>query len=140
MPDVSPRHDVEGLTTGELERARRELHASLALIRPGSAARVPILGHLRAVEAVQERNIRNCQDKETAMRLTFRWVPRSRRSRCQDKRRAVWIAAEDCPDGEQVEDTDLDVLLARLPATDAASGLSSKQSTSTRCGTWTTPL
>lgn len=31
-----------------------------------------------------------------------------------DKRRRVWIAAEDCPDGEQVEDTDLDVLLARL--------------------------
>jgi hypothetical protein len=32
-----------------------------------------------------------------------------------DKRRALWIAAEDCPDGEQVEETDLDVLLARLP-------------------------
>jgi hypothetical protein len=31
-----------------------------------------------------------------------------------DKRRSVWIAAEDCPDGEQVEDADLDVLLARL--------------------------
>jgi hypothetical protein len=32
-----------------------------------------------------------------------------------DKRRSLWIAAEDCPDGEQVEDCDLDVLLARLP-------------------------
>jgi hypothetical protein len=32
-----------------------------------------------------------------------------------DKRRSVWIAAEDCPDGEQVEDADLDILLARLP-------------------------
>jgi hypothetical protein len=32
-----------------------------------------------------------------------------------DKRRAVWIAAEDCPDGEQVEEADLDILLARLP-------------------------
>jgi hypothetical protein len=31
-----------------------------------------------------------------------------------DKRRSVWIAAEDCPDGEQVEEADLDVLLARL--------------------------
>ncbi len=31
-----------------------------------------------------------------------------------DKRRSLWIAAEDCPDGEQIEDTDLDVLLARL--------------------------
>jgi len=31
-----------------------------------------------------------------------------------DKRRSLWIAAEDCPDGEQVEDADLDVLLAQL--------------------------
>jgi hypothetical protein len=31
-----------------------------------------------------------------------------------DKRRSLWIAAEDCPDGEQLEETDLDVLLARL--------------------------
>lgn len=31
-----------------------------------------------------------------------------------DKRRSLWIAAEDCPDGEHVEDADLDVLLARL--------------------------
>jgi len=32
-----------------------------------------------------------------------------------DKRRSLWIAAEDCPDGEQIEESDLDVLLARLP-------------------------
>ena len=32
-----------------------------------------------------------------------------------DKRRSLWIAAEDCPDGEQVEEADLDILLARLP-------------------------
>ena len=37
-----------------------------------------------------------------------------------DKRRALWIAAEDCPDGEQVEDADLDVLLVRLPVVAAA--------------------
>ena len=37
-----------------------------------------------------------------------------------DKRRSLWIAAEDCPDGEQVEDADLDVLLARLPVIAAA--------------------
>jgi len=30
-----------------------------------------------------------------------------------DKRRSLWIAAEDCPDGAQVEEADLDVLLAR---------------------------
>ena len=29
-----------------------------------------------------------------------------------DKRRSLWIAAEDCPDGEQIEEPDLDVLLA----------------------------
>jgi hypothetical protein len=34
-----------------------------------------------------------------------------------DKRRSLWIAAEDCPDGEQIEEADLDVLLARLPVT-----------------------
>jgi hypothetical protein len=37
-----------------------------------------------------------------------------------DKRRALWIAAEDCPDGEQVEDADLDVLLVRQPVIAAA--------------------
>jgi hypothetical protein len=37
-----------------------------------------------------------------------------------DKRRSLWIAAEDCPDGEQIEEADLDVLLARLSAVVAA--------------------
>jgi hypothetical protein len=39
-----------------------------------------------------------------------------------DKRRSLWIAAEDCPDGEQIEETDLDFLLARLPAIVAVRG------------------
>jgi hypothetical protein len=39
-----------------------------------------------------------------------------------DKRRALWIAAEDCPDGEQVEEAELDVLLARLSAITAVRG------------------
>ena len=39
-----------------------------------------------------------------------------------DKRRSLWIAAEDCPDGEQVEEADLDVLLARLPVIAARRG------------------
>jgi hypothetical protein len=34
----------------------------------------------------------------------------------------VWIAAEDCPDGEQVEQANLDVLLARLSVIAAAPG------------------
>jgi hypothetical protein len=33
-----------------------------------------------------------------------------------DKRRSLWIAAEDCPDGEQIEEADLDILLAQLPS------------------------
>ena len=43
-------HAVTALTARELERARRELQASLALIRPGSPVRVPILAHLRAID------------------------------------------------------------------------------------------
>jgi hypothetical protein len=42
-------HDVTALTAGELERARRDLTASLALARPDSPARVPILAHLSAI-------------------------------------------------------------------------------------------
>ncbi|MGH3402964.1 MAG: hypothetical protein ACRDRJ_10755 [Streptosporangiaceae bacterium] len=43
-------HDVSSLTAGELDRARRELAASLALVRPGSPARVPILAQISAIE------------------------------------------------------------------------------------------
>jgi hypothetical protein len=48
--DLIRPHDVGGLTAGELERARRELRASLALVRPDSPARVPILAHLSAID------------------------------------------------------------------------------------------
>ena len=50
-------HDVTALTTRELEHARRELAASLALARPGSPACVPILARLSAIDAelVQRR-------------------------------------------------------------------------------------
>ena len=44
-------HAAGGLTAGELDRARRELLASLALARPDSLARVPILAHLSAIDA-----------------------------------------------------------------------------------------
>ena len=43
-------HDVSALTARELERARRELAASLAVTRPGSPARVPILATMNAIE------------------------------------------------------------------------------------------
>lgn len=42
--------DVSGLTSGELDRTRRELQASLALARPGSPMRGPILTQLAAIE------------------------------------------------------------------------------------------
>jgi len=51
MPDVIRPHDAGGLTANELDRARRELRASLALARPDSPTRVPILAHLSAIDA-----------------------------------------------------------------------------------------
>ena len=50
VPDPSRRHDVSGLTTAELEQTRRDLQASLALARPGSAASVPTSAHLSAID------------------------------------------------------------------------------------------
>jgi hypothetical protein len=44
-------HDVSGLTVGELQRARRELEASLALARPGSMTSVPIMVQISAIDA-----------------------------------------------------------------------------------------
>ena len=49
--DPPRRYDASGLTAGELDRTRRELAASLALARPDSPARVPILAHLAATGA-----------------------------------------------------------------------------------------
>jgi hypothetical protein len=51
MPDPTRPHDVTGLTAGELERARRDLRASLALARPGAAVHIPILAHLKVIDA-----------------------------------------------------------------------------------------
>ena len=44
-------HDVSALTAGELERAKRDLQASLALARPGSPVREPILAEMSAIDA-----------------------------------------------------------------------------------------
>jgi hypothetical protein len=48
-------HDVSALTSDELERARRQLLASLALLRAGSPARVPIDNQMRAIDAEWNR-------------------------------------------------------------------------------------
>jgi hypothetical protein len=44
-------HDVSGMTSAELQRARRDLEVSLALAFPGSPVRVSILAHLAAIDA-----------------------------------------------------------------------------------------
>jgi hypothetical protein len=49
VPDPGRPPEIAALTWGELERASRELRASLALARPGSPARGPILTHLTAI-------------------------------------------------------------------------------------------
>jgi hypothetical protein len=49
MPDPGRPPDVSTLTLRELERIRRELQASLALARPDSPARIPILAHISAI-------------------------------------------------------------------------------------------
>ncbi len=51
VPDAGRAPDVSGLTPGELARTRRELAASLALVRPDSPVRGPILAHLTAIDA-----------------------------------------------------------------------------------------
>lgn len=51
MNDPDRAHDVNGLTTAELERARRDLQVSLALAAPRSAVRAPILAHMSAIDA-----------------------------------------------------------------------------------------
>jgi hypothetical protein len=44
-------HDVTTLTARELDRARRQLAASLALARPESPTRAPILARIGAIDA-----------------------------------------------------------------------------------------
>ena len=44
-------HDVTAPQPGELERARRELAASLALAWPGSPVRAPIQAQMAAIDA-----------------------------------------------------------------------------------------
>lgn len=54
-------HNVAGLSDAELDRARRELAASLALARPDSPIRVPILSHMSAIDTeLTCRGVRMC--------------------------------------------------------------------------------
>jgi hypothetical protein len=49
VPDRA--RDVSGMTSAELDRARRDLAVSLALAFPGSPVRVPILAELSVIDA-----------------------------------------------------------------------------------------
>jgi hypothetical protein len=51
-------HSVGGMSASELQRARRELAASLALARPGSPIRGPILAQMSAIDAELAERIR----------------------------------------------------------------------------------
>ena len=56
-------HDVGPLTTAELERTMRDLRANLGLISPDSPAHVPILAHMRAIDAELTRRAGNQQPR-----------------------------------------------------------------------------
>jgi hypothetical protein len=43
-------HDVSALTADDLDRTRRQLAACLALARPDSPARVPIMAEMDAID------------------------------------------------------------------------------------------
>lgn len=54
-------HDVSSLSDSALQRARRDLAASLALARPDSPVRVPVLAQIDAIDtehAERERTAR----------------------------------------------------------------------------------
>ena len=51
-------------TTAELERTMRDLRANLGLISPDSPAHVPILAHMRAIDAELTRCVGNQQPAE----------------------------------------------------------------------------
>jgi hypothetical protein len=50
VPEHGRPHDVSELTSRELERARRDLAASMAIIRPGSPAAIPIAAQMSAID------------------------------------------------------------------------------------------
>ena len=50
MPEPGRPPDVSALTPGELQRTRRDLAISMALVGPGSPAAVPIAAHMSAID------------------------------------------------------------------------------------------
>jgi len=73
--DVGRLHDVGAYTADELEQVRRGLAASLALVRPNSPARIPILAQLAAIDV---RLAQLATDAQTALPA---WRARGTRGR-----------------------------------------------------------
>ena len=59
--------DVRHLTTAELERTKRELHANLGLITAHSPAQVPIQAHIKAIDAELAERAENQKANESAV-------------------------------------------------------------------------
>ena len=62
-------HDVRQLTTAELERAKRDLHANLGLITPDSPAHVPIQAHMQAIDAELAERAENPEGQRKCSRV-----------------------------------------------------------------------
>lgn len=63
MPDPGRLPDVAGMTADELKQTRRHLRASLALAKPESPVRAPILAHIIAIDAeLADRNVRRAEE------------------------------------------------------------------------------
>ena len=101
-------HDVTALTATELDGARRKLVASLALARPGSPVRVPIVARISAIDAELARRstpparqsstrMTNQPAPEDAARITGVVREHQQWSVFWDPKYHLWRAAEDDP-------------------------------------------
>lgn len=118
-------YDVSSLSTPELERARRELAASLALARPGSPVRAPILAKLTVIDAelawrrpgTAAGSTASLPPPADAVRITGIMRQHPRWSVFWDKAYGLWRAAEDDPDsGLYAESPEADAIIAYIAA------------------------
>jgi|HubBroStandDraft_2_1064218.scaffolds.fasta_scaffold141794_2 hypothetical protein len=127
----------------ELRAARHDTALGLSLLRPGSALHSPAQTYLGMLDAeLAQRSSSASPAPDTSLKTPpddpappCPHVGRDRRedlmmltpaqlsaltdlsdqwSFLWDKKRQLWIAAQDSPDGEHLEDADLDALLDRI--------------------------
>ena len=112
-------HDVTALTARDMERARRELAASLALTRPDSPARTPILAYLTAIDIERTRAPRaprRSPDRMTSPPRTTRLVTSHLMIMGSSGRYTVVTARDHEPGGADDPERDLrDVHAGRTP-------------------------